>query len=225
VTPDTLRVAAEALPRVHEAASAFSYFGMHDPASRAAAEAVMRALEGWHDFYLLAGTAAVTLVGLLFVSLSFHLDTLLHESRAHLLAAARLTFGNYIYVLTMSLMFLVPNAGPRFIALWVTVASTVFLVLAALDWIRAHRAGAHSTHEHFMVRRRRMAIVGYGLSLASAALLWTAPSPFGLYNFIAPICLILGNAAGTSWDLLVQVGKLKREQERADAEQKAPHGA
>ena len=31
------------------------------------------ALSGWHDFYILAGTAAATLVGLLFVGLSLHL--------------------------------------------------------------------------------------------------------------------------------------------------------
>jgi len=46
---------------------------------------LLGAIEHWHEFYLLAGTAAVTLVGLLFVALSFHLDTLLHESKTHLL--------------------------------------------------------------------------------------------------------------------------------------------
>jgi hypothetical protein len=44
-------------------------------------ETARHALEAWHDFYLLSGTASATLAGLLFVSLSFNLDHLLHESR------------------------------------------------------------------------------------------------------------------------------------------------
>jgi hypothetical protein len=35
-------------------------------------EAFTQAVEGWHDFYLMIGTAAATLVGLLFVSLSLN---------------------------------------------------------------------------------------------------------------------------------------------------------
>jgi len=38
------------------------------------------AVGGWHDFYLLAGTAAATLVGLLFVGLSLHLRIVIASS-------------------------------------------------------------------------------------------------------------------------------------------------
>jgi hypothetical protein len=31
---------------------------------------------GWHDFYMLAGSAAATLLGLLFVAVSLHIDTI-----------------------------------------------------------------------------------------------------------------------------------------------------
>jgi hypothetical protein len=37
--------------------------------------------EAWHDFYLLSGTAAVTLVGLLFVALSLHIEILFRTGR------------------------------------------------------------------------------------------------------------------------------------------------
>ena len=56
---------------------------------RAAQEAEL--IERWHEFYLLAGTAAVTLVGLLFVSLSFHLEALLHETDTGLQAETFMT--------------------------------------------------------------------------------------------------------------------------------------
>ena len=65
-------------------------------------------IASWHEFYLMAGTAAVTLAGLLFVAISIHVDTLVHESREHLLALARLILFSYVGVMLLSLMMLVP---------------------------------------------------------------------------------------------------------------------
>jgi len=183
------------------------------PGERLEIEAFIRAMERWHEFYLLAGTAAVTLVGLLFVSLSFHLDTLLHESKAHLLGAARLTFGNFVFVLALSLMFLVPDAGPVFLGMWTIVASTIFLAQAAWTALHSRRTRDPAGHDRFMNRRRRVAIVGYLYALATGLFLVRDHQAFWLYNLIAPVCLLLGNGAGTAWDLLVQVGRLKRAQE------------
>src|SRR5262249_34662541 len=57
----------------------------------------------WHEFYLMAGTAAVTLAGLLFVALSLHLDRLVDESHEHLLALARVTLVSFTMVLFASM--------------------------------------------------------------------------------------------------------------------------
>ena len=44
-------------------------------------------------------------------------------------------------------------------------------------------------------------------------------APSGLLLRIGPICAMLGNATGSAWDLLVQVGRLKvRLQEEAARE-------
>jgi hypothetical protein len=47
-------------------------------------DAFAQAIEGWHDFYLMVGTAAATLVGLLFVSLSLNVDVITREANADL---------------------------------------------------------------------------------------------------------------------------------------------
>ena len=65
----------------------------------AAIEPFQHALERWHDFYLLAGTAAATLMGLLFVSLSIHLEKIVAEGGAHLEAISREAFASFIIVL------------------------------------------------------------------------------------------------------------------------------
>ncbi len=47
------------------------------------------------------------------------------------------------------------------------------------------------------------------MMLLSAAGLWFGIGE-ALYMIIGAVCMILGNAAGTSWELLVQIAKHKR---------------
>ena len=91
------------------------------------------AFDGWHDFYLLAGTAAVTLVGLLFVALSFNLDVLVHETKAHVLAHARSTLLTFSYVLVVSLSALIPGQRPRLLGVMLLTASLIVGGLHALN--------------------------------------------------------------------------------------------
>ena len=72
-----------------------------------------RAVERWHEYYLLAGTAAVTLMGLLFVSLSIHIERITHESGRHLEAMAREAFSSFLIVLFVSLIMLIPAVSRR----------------------------------------------------------------------------------------------------------------
>jgi hypothetical protein len=89
----------------------------HADTVHAGAEAAARVhtwnefLDGWHEFFLMAGTAAVTLAGLLFVALSIHIETLIHDTRQHLLALARAILFSFVMVLTLSLMLARPDAG------------------------------------------------------------------------------------------------------------------
>ena len=61
--------------------------------------------ERWHDFYIVAGTAAATLVGLLFVGLSLHLRTVL--SRVEVRSLARVTLANFGFLLFVSLFMVI----------------------------------------------------------------------------------------------------------------------
>lgn len=104
-------------------------------------------LDGWHEFYLMAGTAAVTLVGLLFVSLSFN------------------------------------------------------------------RLDGAEPHERFLGRRRRITMIGHLAAIFIGASMALRRDPYQAYWMVAVVCMQLGNAAGSAWDLLVEVGKLRRKLE------------
>jgi hypothetical protein len=71
-------------------------------------DAFAPALERWHDFYTLAGSAAAALLGLLFVSVSLHLDALTGAGRA----LAYETFFHFMAALFLALICLMPGLGP-----------------------------------------------------------------------------------------------------------------
>lgn len=117
---------------------------------------------GWHEFFLMTGTAAVTLAGLLFVAISLHVETLIHESRGHLLALARSILLSYVMVLTFSLMMLVPAQPVRVVAVEMTAVAGVFLIIT-LGQLRGARGIEHPDFPLRLFRRRLMPmLIGYG---------------------------------------------------------------
>jgi hypothetical protein len=171
-------------------------------------------LERWHDFYLLAGTAAVTLAGLLFVALSLHIDQLVEESHEHLLGLSRSTLLSFIVVMLASLFMLVPPMGPHMTGLMISALGATGLVLTIVYAVRTrhHEEGGFTRQQ---VRRRLLfPALGYMLMLF-AGIGVHEHNPEMLYQMIGAICMILGNAAGTSWELLVRVARQKRATQQA----------
>ena len=170
-------------------------------------------LHSWHEFYLLAGTAAVTLAGLLFVALSLHLDQLVEKNHEHLLALSRATLFSFVLVLIASLMMLVPGMSPRLVGVMLTTVGvvgcvTVFLTMRSA---RHHLAGGFSLTQ--LRRRALIPYIGYGMIVVSGVGLLNG-IPEMLYQMIPACCMLLGNAAGTSWELLVRVAASKRAEHR-----------
>lgn len=64
-------------------------------------------MEQWHNFFTLAGTAAATLLGLLFVALSVNKESI--AARPLLRSLARQTFLSLSIVLLVSLLGLMPE--------------------------------------------------------------------------------------------------------------------
>ncbi len=176
--------------------------------------ALAETVEHWHEFYLMAGTAAVTLVGLLFVALSFHLDTLLKDEKAHLLGAARLAFMNFIFVMLISLAFLAPGLRPKMLD--VVLLAVSITLLGNTLWVVLRGQGRKEARggDEFLRRRYMASGLVAGIAIMSAVRFLLHPRPSWFFNFALVTALMLVNAAGIAWDLLVQVGRQKLEQER-----------
>jgi hypothetical protein len=71
------------------------------------------AITAWQPFYTLAGSAAFTLAGLIFVAVSVKIDMIaLGGEQGDLVQFARETLSNFLVLLLISLVFMIPRQGP-----------------------------------------------------------------------------------------------------------------
>ena len=171
-------------------------------------------LGSWHEFYLMAGTAAVTLAGLLFVAISLHIDALIHDQREHLLALARGILFSFVMVLVLSLMMLVPHQALRVTASEMMALGLIFLMIN-LRQMRWKPKVDHAGFSAGLMRRRMIPpLIGYGLVFLTGLSLAITRTP-EMMNFVTgAVCMLLGNAAGASWDLLVRMARIKKDDVR-----------
>ena len=161
-----------------------------------------------HDFYILAGTASATLVGLLFVGLSLHLKIVVTTPEVR--GLARVTLANFGAVLFVTL-FLVINED-RTTAAWQLIGSgavSVAIVVPSFAAAVKSQGGALR-----MLRRDRLRLLlRFGLSslsyvaiiAAGMLLLASMVSAFQLTLLVAIVILLIISLRNT-WDLLVTVG-------------------
>ena len=166
-------------------------------------------MESWHDFYVLAGTAAVTLAGLLFIALALHLEQMVEPSHEHLLALSRAMLTSCIVVLTASLMQLAPAFSRRitgFMLIAVGLAGTI-LTLKLMGGVKHHEEGGFSKSK---IRRRKMLpLMGYFFMIGSGVGVTLGIAEL-MYWVLPAFTTLLGNAAGTSFELLVHVARHKK---------------
>jgi hypothetical protein len=161
---------------------------------------------GWHDFYIMAGTASATLVGLLFVGLSLHLQIVIRASEVRSLA--RVTLANFGAVLFAALFMVIPQSptagGSQLIGV-----GLVSLVIAGPSLVGAVRSREWSFQMSVMQRLR--VALRFGLSslsylaiVAAGILLLSSVSAAFSVLLIATVVLLVVSLRNT-WDLLVTV--------------------
>ena len=162
---------------------------------------------GWHDFYILAGTAAATLVGLLFVGLSLHLRIVVASSEVRSLA--RVTLANFGAVLFVALFMVIPE-GQSAAASQLIGAGLVSLVVTAPSLLAAGRSQRWTLRMRPLQRARLVLRFGLssvcylGVIVAGVLLLASLTLAFS-WLVIATVVLLVVSLRNT-WDLLVTVG-------------------
>lgn len=166
----------------------------------------------WQTFYLLAGTASATLVGLIFVSVSLHLDLVSESGVSVVFTLARRTLFSFILVVILSLVFLIPGIGPAGLG-WSLLGLGVADVLQTTLDIPSVGRELRNTNgwQNFAFRIVGPIVLpivsGIGLILIAITVLSGSTADLA---WMAPIVvLILAAAAFDAWELMVGLARHK----------------
>jgi len=159
-------------------------------------------LQSWQIFYATVAAASATLTGLLFVSLSLNRERLKGVQSETVVGMARRTFANFLYVLMVSLVFLVPHQLP----ISLTVALLVLGITRGAGLLREAAAlrKAPASRRDYRTLFREIglpAVASIGLILVAIYVAFGKTD--AMYGLVIVIAALLGNACWNAWLLLL----------------------
>jgi hypothetical protein len=159
-------------------------------------------LEQWQLFYSTVSLAAATLAGLLFVSLSLRAERLKDPENARYLRLAKGSFGDFLYVLMLGLVFLVPHGVPMGLAVALFVLGGARAVGLARQFRRGRNDHAETAAEPNTVRDIALpAVASLGLIVVGAAIL--VGQMVAVYGLVLVVAAMLATASWNAWLILV----------------------
>jgi hypothetical protein len=171
-------------------------------------EAWTHQLETWHEFYLLIGTAGVTLTGLLFVVVSLG-PQVIAERQGHSVRA--FLSPNAVYfttTLVVSAMLMAPSLPAKIIGALLcagAVASLGYLV-----YTRAHQQWRHHKLPFLdWIWFIGLPFAGYFLLLLSGIGVWLQAA-LALHGIAVALVLLLVVGIRNAWDMVIWVSQKGR---------------
>jgi len=161
-----------------------------------------KVLSDWQPFSSAVAAASATLTGLLFVSLSINRDKLKEAENRVFLRLAKRSFGDYLFVLAVSLLMLVPKQDR-------SIFPVVLALLGIGRMMRTVREWRHPDYRHVTERTKRETVAEYAAPAISCLGMCVVGGYiyFGRYAAIYGIVFILleliTTASRNSWRLLL----------------------
>jgi hypothetical protein len=172
------------------------------------AETWLEQLHQWHEFYVLIGTAAATLTGLMFVVVSIGPQVIATRSTGGVRTFVTPVMVHFTSVLAVSALMLVPLMTPGVLAVLLALGS-----LGVLTYIFA--IGVHRQWRQSKLDREDwigyigLPVLSYLAILGSAVAIWReAASGFVIVAAAAILLLIVG--IRNAWDLVIWMAQNSR---------------
>jgi hypothetical protein len=162
------------------------------------------AVDSWHDFYLMVGTAAAKLVGLLFVSQSLNADVITRKENVDLRLLASQTFTSFLCVLMFAVIFLIPEQVPLGLGLPLLGIGGYGLCRTLSQFLETRHERARQWGRGLIARRFALPSLCFGtlIIIAVSALLGYTS---GLYWLVPVMILLILSARRNAWDLMLQL--------------------
>jgi len=163
--------------------------------------------ERWHDFFLLAGTAGATLLGLLFVSVSLNTEVIMRSSERHLRSQAMSAFESLMFTMILSLVALTPLSDTKLIGVFLLTLGLVGMLRSATHVLGSGHDLVHAA-ANALRRRLLLPVAAHAIVAWTGIQLLRRHEASGLTLLVAPLWLLI-TATRTAWQLLVEVGEVK----------------
>lgn len=184
-------------------------------------ESFAEAAADWANFYMFSGTSAATLIGLIFVAVSLHINSIVEfNASGQLRALAYQAFRNFMMILSFSFVFLSPHNSTY-------VAGFVLIILAALGlrstatfWYRFLFKSDHSDEnvigkvQIFKNLLIPNTICYLTLMFVSLDLLRGNTGNLAWMNLV--VIYLLMEALFSSWLLMIRLAEVKLEAKKSD---------
>ena len=158
---------------------------------------------GWHDFFILLGTASATLVGLMFIAISIGASIFKEENRPALEVFLGPTIVHFTSVLVLCILAIVPSHN------WLSLTCLAGLIglagfcYSARIWFRLTRSRYEiDSADRFFYTV--LPAIGYLVVLFAATLLYQQ-SEWGLDAAALGLIMLLLAAIRNAWDMMVWI--------------------
>jgi hypothetical protein len=169
------------------------------------------ALAEWHDFFAAVAGVAATLVGLLFVALALNPAVMADDGPAGLRTWAGQTFHNFLMVLVVALIVLIPETGPLGLGLPLLILGVWGVARVLADARRVRSDPAPEWHGRAVLTRFASPLAGYAIAgWVGTQVLRGAVDAVGW--LVATVFFLMMSAAGNCWDLLHEIGDRHRSE-------------
>lgn len=158
-------------------------------------------LKEWQFFYSTVAAASATLTGLLFVAVSINAEKLTTSQNANRMRSARGAFGDFLYVIMIGVIFLVPHPVP----FGFSFALTILGLARAVGTYRLMRGLRRQTKDRpnrTQLLREFTLPIFTSIGLVIIAMLVYLGNFTAIYAMVMVIAALLIMASWHAWDLL-----------------------
>ena len=170
----------------------------------------MHALESWHDFFVLVGTAGATLLALLFVAVSLGAGFLSNRKTDATRAFFSPVVVHFSAVFFLSAIALVPGHRPVFFAIVITLCALTGLCFALFATIQLLRHDWTRYKEDHIAYGLLPTICYAGL-LVAAAMIWME-NEFAVDVVAGALLVLLLVHVRNAWDLTLSMARHQTDQ-------------
>ena len=160
----------------------------------------------WQNFYLLVGTAAATLVGLMFVAVTFGASVVKPETADTARSFLDPTFAHFVHVLFTACLMVIPSMGPKLLG-------ALLLLVSALRTLRLRTIYRHMRAAHRRAGDIEASDWATGIAIPLICYLLLAVTGVGFvmgyavaFELLAAVTIVtLMNGVLGAWELMVWI--------------------